>query len=227
MTYADVSDAGHRMDCSRGRWPRLAGPDVNDVGYRVSPLASASLARRQRRRLQDETVTEAAGLGRMYILESPVGHLKRLEQIRIDPAVFFVTTCTRNRRTILADERVAKILVDEWKTAQTRHQWDVGRYVVMPDHVHFFCSPGIDAKSLSDSVGLWKQWTSKRILAETHRSGPLWQREFFDHLIRSNESYHQKWEYIKENPVRAGLVKQSREWPWQGEVSDLSPKLWQ
>jgi len=64
-------------------------------------------------------------------------------------------------------------------------------------------------------------------LAAIHRSGPLWQKEFFDHLIRSNESYHLKWEYAKENPVRAGLVKESDEWPWQGEISDLSPALWQ
>lgn len=156
-----------------------------------------------------------------------MGHLKRLERVWIDPAIFFITTSTWNRRTILADDRVAEILVDEWKSARIRHQWDVGRYVVMPDHVHFFCSPREDAQPLSDFVGSWKQWTSKRILAKIHRAGPLWQKEFFDHLIRSNESYHQKWEYVKENPVRAGLVTESGEWRWQGEVSDLSPAGWQ
>jgi REP element-mobilizing transposase RayT len=122
---------------------------------------------------------------------------------------------------------VAKILVDEWKSAKLRHHWDIGRYVVMPDHVHFFCSPGIEAKPLSDFVGAWKQWTSKRILAETHRSGPLWQREFFDHLIRSSKSYHSKCEYVNQNPVRAGFVTKSDEWPWLGEICDLSPRLWE
>ena len=47
------------------------------------------------------------------------------------------------------------------------------------------------------------------------------QEEFFDHVLRSSESYSQKWDYVKENPVRAGLVKSSDEWPWQGEIESL------
>jgi hypothetical protein len=39
--------------------------------------------------------------------------------------------------------------------------------------------------------------------------------------LRSVESYSQKWDYVKENPVRAGLVKTSDEWPWQGEIESL------
>ena len=47
------------------------------------------------------------------------------------------------------------------------------------------------------------------------------QEEFFDHVLRSSESYSQKWDYVKENPVRADLDKTSDEWPWQGEVELL------
>jgi len=67
----------------------------------------------------------------------------------------------------------------------------------------------------------WKQWTSKRITRELNLSGTVWQEEFFDHVLRSSESYSQKWDYVKENPVRADLVKKSDEWPWQGEVESL------
>jgi putative transposase len=45
----------------------------------------------------------------------------------------------------------------------------------------------------------------------------LWQPGFFDHLLRNDESYSQKWEYVRLNPVRAGLVKRADEWPHQGE----------
>src|SRR6478672_8443810 len=41
----------------------------------------------------------------------------------------------------------------------------------------------------------------------------LWQREYFDHVLRSDESYAEKWDYVRENPVRAGLVRSSNDWP--------------
>jgi putative transposase len=40
-------------------------------------------------------------------------------------------------------------------------------------------------------------------------------------VLRSSDSYSQKWHYVKENPVRAGLIKRSDEWPWQGEIELL------
>ena len=67
----------------------------------------------------------------------------------------------------------------------------------------------------------WKQWTSKRIARELKLFGTIWQEEFFDHVLRSDESYSQKWDYVKENTVRADLVKKSDEWQWQGEVESL------
>lgn len=102
----------------------------------------------------------------------------------------------------------------------------------MPDHVHFFCSyeQGIDEpgqNDLSKFMQQWKQWTSKRIIrdiptvTESYKL-PIWQKEYFDHLLRSEESYIQKWEYVRENPIRKNLVKRSEDWPWQGEIYDLS-----
>ena len=105
----------------------------------------------------------------------------------------------------------------------------VGRYVIMPDHVHFFCSPQRDSRTLSQFVGAWESWTSRQIgmLREGQISGgptrtPLWQPEFFDHLIRSNESYNQKWEYVRDNPVRAGFVSTANAWKYAGEIDRLS-----
>jgi hypothetical protein len=43
----------------------------------------------------------------------------------------------------------------------------------------------------------------------------------FDHLIRHSESYSEKWEYVRQNPVRAGLVNDPDKWPWQGEITRL------
>ena len=91
----------------------------------------------------------------------------------------------------------------------------------MPDHVHFFCSAELDAKTLPTFMQAWKQWTCKRMTRELSFSGSVWQEEFFDHVLRSSESYSQKWDYVKENPVRAGLVASAADWPWQGEIESL------
>jgi REP element-mobilizing transposase RayT len=148
-------------------------------------------------------------------------HLRRLHRIWIDHPIYFVTTCTFRRRPILDCPKIAAILVDEWRVARTRHAWAVGRYVIMPDHVHFFCAVELEAEPLPKFMQAWKQWTSKRITAELKTTGPLWQPEFFDHVLRSSESYSQKWEYVRENPVRAGLVDDADDWPWQGEIEEF------
>jgi REP element-mobilizing transposase RayT len=46
----------------------------------------------------------------------------------------------------------------------------------------------------------------------------FWQRRFFDHVLRNDESYAQKWNYVRENPVRAGLVAKAEDWPYAGEI---------
>jgi REP element-mobilizing transposase RayT len=100
-----------------------------------------------------------------------------------------------------------------------RHGWEIGRYVVMPDHIHFFATPAADsAKSISATFAKWKEWTAKRILHRLHHPAPLWQREFFDHLLRSHESRSEKWDYIRANPVRAGLVTDAEAWPFAGHI---------
>ena len=91
----------------------------------------------------------------------------------------------------------------------------------MPDHIHFFCRAELGAKSLSEFMRQWKEWTSKRIKRALSLQSQVWQEEFFDHVLRSAESYSEKWNYVWDNPVRAGLVANADDWPWQGEVEGL------
>ena len=51
-----------------------------------------------------------------------------------------------------------------------------------------------------------------------HAGLEAWQRGFFDHVMRNAESYSEKWHYVGENPVRAGLVARAENWPYQGEI---------
>jgi REP element-mobilizing transposase RayT len=149
-------------------------------------------------------------------------HLRRLERTWVASPLYFVTTCTLRRRKVLAEKRVAEILVEEWQAARERHGWTVGRYVIMPDHVHFFCAAQLKTRKLQAFIQKWKEWSSKRASRELQMPAGLWQEEFFDHVLRSNESYNKKWEYVRQNPVRAGLVSAAEDWPWQGEIELLS-----
>jgi len=53
---------------------------------------------------------------------------------------------------------------------------------------------------------------------------PHWQKGFFDHLMRSEESYSRKWRYIAENPVRQGWRQHFEQWPYQGEIYPLQAR---
>ena len=94
----------------------------------------------------------------------------------------------------------------------------VGRYVIMPDHLHFFVC-GDERFRLGDWIKGLKRAISAAHSKEVRRD--LWQPGFFDHLLRSDESYSQKWTYVCENPVRAGLISRAEKWPFQGEVACL------
>jgi REP element-mobilizing transposase RayT len=151
-------------------------------------------------------------------------HLRRLGEVFAahQAPVFFVTVCARRRARVLATPEVAGILTEALSKVLFDHGWLVGRYVIMPDHVHFFCSPGSEqARSLSSFVGFWKRGTAAAIRKSGVREF-AWQAEFFDHLLRHNESYAQKWDYVHHNPVRAGLVHNAEDWPHQGEVCQLT-----
>jgi hypothetical protein len=53
---------------------------------------------------------------------------------------------------------------------------------------------------------------------------PHWQKGFFDHVMRSEESYFEKWLYVAENPVRKHLVPRPDDWPYQGEIYPLQAR---
>lgn len=142
--------------------------------------------------------------------------LTRLESLYTEAPVYFITTCTERRRRLLNNEGAHEAFRDFCERARERGAL-VGRYVLMPDHLHLFvCIPpgemGLSAWMKSLKNGLSKHWRGGGIEA------PHWQKGFFDHLIRSNESHQEKWKYVRENPVRAGLVARAEDWPYAGQI---------
>jgi putative transposase len=90
----------------------------------------------------------------------------------------------------------------------------------MPDHLHAFVIVDDQRLNLATWIKSMKNALSK-VLRENGIPSPHWQKGFFDHIVRSGESYAGKWNYVRENPVRAGLTKDWMEWPFLGEIFDL------
>ena len=130
----------------------------------------------------------------------------------------FVTVCTQDRRPVLATSDAHELLFQLWSDDSV---YRVGRYVIMPDHVHLFCSPNSYPE---ESLVRWdKYWKSRCAAQLTDISGKkLWQRDFWDRQLRVGESYSEKWAYIANNPVRAGLSVAADTWPYSGEIHALT-----
>ena len=145
--------------------------------------------------------------------------LRRLERVFQNHPIYFITANTHERRNILNNAAVHARLI-EFGNAGPQHGAWLGAYVLMPDHLHAFVV--IDAERIH--LANWAK-SLKNALSEFLRAhdvpAPQWQKGFFDHVLRSGESYAEKWHYVRENPVRAGLVKHWREWPFLGEIFDL------
>ena len=194
--------------------------------------------------------------------------------------MLYVTVVTGKRNAMLADKAVQDCIVAAWKAAA---DWLVGRYVIMPDHIHFFCAPATYPPpdfhrwmkqwkaqvSRSFPIGLRAGRAHGRVALVATENGadvahgrvalvatgngadaaatsaalpptddaaatsaalpnvplsrppPLFQRDCWDRQLRTGESYAQKWEYVRNNPVRKGLVAHADEWPYQGQVNVL------
>ncbi len=239
--------------------------------------------------------------------------------------IVFVTVCTKDRQPLLANPYMHELLLRAWESAS---QWVVGRYVIMPDHVHLFCAPATwPPTSLRRWVAYWKSLVARAVRgfgplggtpstasvpeiggtpstpsiggtrstaslpstaslsgrggtrpsivvnalggtastpslggtrstasprstasrsgrggtrpsivnalggtpSTASRSGrggtrpskAFWQRDFWDTQLRRGQSYSAKWEYVRHNPVRAGLVESPELWPYQGELTVL------
>ena len=145
--------------------------------------------------------------------------LHRLEQLFVENPAYFITFCTYRRTAILADPQIHSAFVKFCAEALQRDIF-VGRYILMPDHIHLFVKLPPPAENLSSWIKSLKNFLSKE-LRTNNVSSPHWQKGFFDHILRSSESYSQKWLYVVENCVRAGLVKDWTEWPYQGEIHAL------
>jgi putative transposase len=128
----------------------------------------------------------------------------------VDPykADFFITICWKQRgRNQLALPSVADELFETIEHRNKEGVWYAHIALLMPDHVHFLLSFPETEKRMQTILSKWKEWTAKTLKIE-------WQRDFFEHRLRKEESFREKADYILLNPVRAGLAENAEDWPY-------------
>jgi putative transposase len=144
----------------------------------------------------------------------------RIQRLFANARPFYVVTFnTHKRAALLATPEVHQAFCIFCRRAE-EHNVAIGRYVLMPDHVHLFVVLPLENITLAQWIQALKSVIGRKLL-ELGFSKPHWQEGFFDHVLRSDESYSQKWHYVRMNPVRANLTKTPEEWPYKGEIISL------
>jgi REP element-mobilizing transposase RayT len=122
--------------------------------------------------------------------------------------LYFVTFVTLERRELFLEPNLAKATLDCLSELRTRMSFSVYSYCLMPDHFHGLFGLGDSGKTLGEICGAFKS-LSTREYWRWHK-GKLWQRQFFDHIIRNDTDMAETLQYIELNPARDGLLV----WPY-------------
>ncbi len=133
---------------------------------------------------------------------------------------YFVTFNTYRRLPLLARPEIHDVFRAFCLRAATEHDVAVGRYVIMPDHIHLFIYLPVTEVTLERWIRMLRTVLGKKLL-RLGAPKPHWQEGFFDHVLRSSESYSEKWEYVRLNPVRAGLCEKPEDWTYQDEIISI------
>ena len=130
-----------------------------------------------------------------------------------DASDYFITICCKHRGTNqLCLPGVGSALLESVRFYRAQQRWFPWLFLLMPDHVHMIVAFGRPYR-IEAVVSAWK-----RYLATKH--GIVWQQGFFEHRLRRNESADEKADYIRQNPIRAGLVSEEVAWPFLLEMHD-------
>ena len=131
----------------------------------------------------------------------------------IPDTYYSLTLTTIDRKPLLANAEVADVIFEAFDWLETNKWCRWFCLVVMPDHIHTVIQLGGN-KTLSRLIQSFKSFTARQINTHLGRSDPLWQAAYHDHGIRHDESLNAIIRYCYENPVRSGLVKAARDYPY-------------
>ena len=143
-------------------------------------------------------------------------HLPHFER----PWAKYAITWSTNARQKLSD--AARKIVLDCILYWNERRYDLYAACVMPDHVHILIEPRVRSQgsnatefySLTEILHTLKSFTAHKINELEEKSGPVWERESFDRLIRSESDLQEKFNYITRNPWDTGVARPGEDYPW-------------
>ena len=138
--------------------------------------------------------------------------------------MFFFTIVTYNRRPIFLNPANVDLLRQSFRHVRSRHPFVIEAAVIMPDHLHCVLTLPLGDSDFSTRLRLIKKRFSMQF-GEEFKQTPsasrkkkkefmVWQRRFWEHLIRDETDLRRHVEYIHYNPVKHGLTASPKEWPY-------------
>ena len=124
---------------------------------------------------------------------------------------YFVTTKTWQNRALFKAEKVAEVVANRLLSYRNRGNYLLHEFVMMPDHLHLLLTPG-STTTLERAIMLIKGGSSHEIHRLRGHKMEIWQAGFYDVTVRDESDYHARRQYIRMNPVKAGLVERPEDW---------------
>jgi REP element-mobilizing transposase RayT len=135
---------------------------------------------------------------------------------------FFLTLCCANRRKHFASSKFCDDFLDILRSNAATHEFAIHAYCLMPDHVHLLAEGLQPQSDLIQFMRAIKLKTSTPFERKTGKA--LWQKKFYDHILRNSDSPDAGAWYIWMNPVRANLCRHPEEYPFLGSLTGKWPQ---
>lgn len=117
----------------------------------------------------------------------------------------------------LRDPRVSR-MIEAAITYFDSIRYYLQAWVVMPNHVHVLIEP-LGVWTVAQIIHSWKSFASKEANRILGLTGALWQREYFDRVVRDQDHFVKAVEYVHGNPMGAGLAERAEDWPFSSEAN--------
>jgi putative transposase len=136
------------------------------------------------------------------------------------PYAYFVTIRCFDGKNFLKNNRLAQEVLKCLMELRSKYESKILTYCLMPDHLHLLLSPSENQVGVPRLMQIFKGKTT-HIFWKLGFKGRLWQKSYYDHIMRSYEDVRETITYILNNPVRKEMVKEISEYPFSGVVDDL------
>lgn len=153
-------------------------------------------------------------------------YMPNYRRIRIPGISYFFTVVTYKRRKILVIPQSRQILRAVINEVRQLQPFTICGWVLLPDHIHCIWTLPENDCNYSKRWGMIKAGFSKRAKNLFHRNewmtdskrkyreATTWQRRFWEHMIRDEDDFRKHMDYLHFNPVKHGLVKRVKDWPY-------------